>query len=301
MPPRIANLSCFIWIHTLNSSRYCEDLVRTSYPYFFYALFTLPEEKRHAHMAVLSLYHDISNIIYHASDSRISQQKLSFWHEELQRFQQQQARHPITTELQKHCPEPLLIKELLHQLLKGCYEDISAKPILNEHDFQTYTQQHMLVLQKLLLHINAYPDKEDTSFLTPLSLAWEYSATLEKLHLDMKRQRLLLPQSDRIRFKVSDSQLFNAQQLENTQELFSYYAQHIQNLFQQGIEQLPAQHRPILKPLLMMSALYENQAQRILRNPLKVQTEILPLKMMWSAWRSHAKENKINKQLRIQS
>ncbi|MDQ6961875.1 MAG: squalene/phytoene synthase family protein [Mariprofundaceae bacterium] len=282
----------------MNSNRYCEDLIRTSYPYFFYALFTLPEKKRRAHMATLSLYHDITSITQNTSETHVSQQRLSFWHEELSRFAQQKSRHPITLELQHVVQDKATFKNILQPLLKGCHMDIFPKPILNTADFQASSQQHMLPLQQCLLHLNAYPHDHTTTFLAPLALAWQYMHSLNQLPLDLIRKRLLLPQEDRIRFHINDTQFFNATLNNNTEKLFKDYQQRIQDLCQQAVNEIPNQHRAKLTPLLSMTSLYQQHWQRICLNPFEKHTATLPIKMIWCAWRSQRREKKIIKKAR---
>jgi len=279
----------------MNTNHYCEDHVRAALPCFFYALLYLPPQQRHASMAIFAIYHDISEIPYATSDLKVAYQKQQFWHEEITRFFQNKPRHPATRALQQHNSNALSQK-FFHDLLQGCAFDLSPKPILNAQHFQQYCSQHMRALQSLLLEHYGCNTKTANDFCNTLSLAWQYMDTLKKMYLNLQKKRLFLPQQDRVKFKVSDTQLFQAKPNDQTQALFQFYQDTIQQLCQKAETQLHPHDRPLLRPMVIMTHLHLQQWQRTFKNPLEAQPDLLPLKHIWKSWRVDRQERKATQQ-----
>ena len=92
-------------------------------------------------LAILDLSHALASTLHEVSDPSVAEQKIHWWHEELQRFASAASRHPATLRLQRAgFDQPQLVKPLLMPML-GILRANNEERFNNAADTVTFEQR----------------------------------------------------------------------------------------------------------------------------------------------------------------
>ncbi|MBL4775957.1 MAG: presqualene diphosphate synthase HpnD [Mariprofundus sp.] len=282
----------------MTPENYCRDKTRGSGSSFFYAFLFLPEDQRRAIMALYAFCREVDDIADEIKEQEVALPKLAFWREELSRVFDDQPRHPVGRELHWAKQHFSLDEELLAEILDGMLMDVMRKPILKASDLSLYIYRVAGAVGLLSIEIFGYKHRKSRDFATSLGEALQLTNILRDVAEDARLGRIYLPQTERIKYRITDQDFKDGNCNEAMQQLLSDYADKAEAAYQQALDYLPGEDRESLRPSIVMACIYYAYMQRlrdvnfdVWQHPVR----ILPLRKIWIACRSWRYESKAAK------
>jgi len=248
---------------TQSPEAYCKQKTRASGSSFAYAFGFLSKQQCRAMMALYAFCRDVDDIADDIEDKKEAARQISQWHDEIEHVFQGKPSHPIGHELHWAKQHFAWDKELFYEMLDGMLTDISARAFIKEGDLSLYCYRVAGVVGLLTIEIFGYQHRQSRHFATTLGNALQLTNILRDVQEDMQRERIYLPQSARIRFKVTDQDIYDGKMTDNLQGLLTYYGEKAETAYQQALEQLPIEDRISLRPAIIMAAIYYAQLKRM--------------------------------------
>ena len=282
----------------LSPEAYCKQKTRASGSSFAYAFGFLSKPQCRAMMALYAFCREVDDIADEIEDKQEAERQIAEWHDEITRVFQDQASHPVGHELHWAIQHFAWDKELFYEMLDGMLSDISGKAFVKESDLTLYCYRVAGVVGLLTIDIFGYEKRQARHFATTLGNSLQLTNILRDIQEDMQRGRIYLPQVERIRFNITDQDIYDGKMNDNMQSLLSHYAEKAESAYQQALEQLPIEDRISLRPAIMMAAIYYAQLKRIKSFNFDIwqhSGRIPSWKKMLIAWKAWRYEKKYEK------
>jgi len=133
---------------------------------------------------------------------------LASWRGMLADCEQGKARHPVFIALRRTLEDHRLPAEWLRDLLHAFTQDVTVRRYRAYADLETYCRYSANPVGRLILALFGYRDEElyllSDAICTGLQLANHW----QDVAIDLKKDRIYLPQEDLRRFGVTEGQLF---------------------------------------------------------------------------------------------
>jgi len=242
---------------------YCKQKTRASGSSFAYAFGFLSKQQCRAMMALYAFCREVDDIADDIEDKKEAERQINQWHDEIEHVFDGQPSHPIGHELYWATQHFDWDKELFYEMLDGMLTDISGKAFIKESDLSLYCYRVAGVVGLLTIELFGYQHRQSRHFATSLGKALQLTNILRDIQEDMQRGRIYLPQSERIRCKVTDQDIHDGTMNENIQNLLTHYAEEAESAYQLAFEQLPIEDRISLRPAIIMAAIYYAQLKRM--------------------------------------
>ena len=287
----------------LSPEAYCKEKTRASGSSFAYAFGFLSKQQCRAMMALYAFCREVDDIADEIEDKHEAEQQICQWHDEISRVFEGQANHPVGHELHWAIQHFAWDKELFYEMLDGMLTDISGRAFIKESDLNLYCYRVAGVVGLLTIEIFGYKKRQSRHFATTLGNALQLTNILRDVQEDMQRGRIYLPQTERVRFKVTDQDICDGKMNENLQGLLTYYAEKAESAYQQALEQLPLEDRISLRPAIIMAAIYYAQLKRMKSFNLDIwqhSGRIPSWRKMLIAWKTWRYEKKYEKSLNLE-
>ncbi len=242
---------------------YCKEKTQASGSSFAYAFGFLSKQQCRAMMALYAFCREVDDIADEIEDKHEAERQIRQWHDEIGRVFEGQASHPVGHELHWARQHFAWDKELFYEMLDGMLTDISARAFIKESDLNLYCYRVAGVVGLLTIEIFGYNKRQSRHFATTLGNALQLTNILRDVQEDMQRGRIYLPQIERIRFKVTDQDIYDGNMTKSVQALLDFYGEKAESAYQQALEQLPLEDRISLRPAIIMAAIYYAQLKRM--------------------------------------
>lgn len=282
---------------------YCKQKTRASGSSFAYAFGFLSKQQCRAMMALYAFCREVDDIADDIEDKKEAARQIAEWHDEIEHVFQGKPNHPIGHELHWAKQHFAWDKELFYEMLDGMLTDISARAFIKEGDLSLYCYRVAGVVGLLTIEIFGYQQRQSRHFATTLGNALQLTNILRDVQEDMQRGRIYLPQSERIRFKVTDQDIYDGKMTDNLQGLLTYYGEKAESAYQQALEQLPIEDRISLRPAIIMAAIYYAQLKRMKSFNFDIwqhSGRIPSWQKMLIAWKTWRYEKKYEKSLNLE-
>ncbi len=273
----------------MTPQEYCRDKTRGSGSSFFYAFLFLSDDQRRAMMALYAFCREVDDIADEIKEQDVALPKLAFWREELSRVFSDKPRHPVGRELHWSKQHFALDEELLAEIIDGMLMDVMRKPILKTSDLSLYIYRVAGVVGLLSIEVFGYTERKSRDFATSLGEALQLTNILRDVAEDARIGRIYFPQSDRIRYRISDQDFKDGTCNAAMQQLLAEYADKAETAYRQALAYLPDEDRISLRPSIVMGCIYYAYMKElrainfdVWQHPIR----ILPLRKIWIAWRS---------------
>ena len=191
---------------------YCSDLTRSHYENFPVGSFLIPKDLRpavHCLYAFMRTADDFSDEDRQAGDEARRMGWLNRWEEMLTDCEGGKATHPIFLALGAVLRRYDLPARCLHDLLQAFKMDVTVRRYATQAELQTYCRYSANPVGRLILTLFGCRDEElyllSDAVCTGLQLANHW----QDVAIDLKKDRIYLPQEDMNRFGVTENQLFN--------------------------------------------------------------------------------------------
>jgi len=277
---------------------YCKQKTRASGSSFAYAFGFLDKNQCRAMMALYAFCREVDDIADEITDKKEATRQIAEWHDEIERVFQDQPNHPIGHELHWSKQYFAWDKELFLEMLDGMLTDISGRAFIKESDLNLYCYRVAGVVGLLTIEIFGYQHRQSRHFATTLGNALQLTNILRDIQEDMQRERIYLPQTERVRFKITDQDIYEGDMTESMQALLIHYGEKAESAYQQALAQLPIEDRISLRPAIIMAAIYYAQLKRMQGFGFDVwqHSGRIPswrkMLIAWKAWRYEKKYEK---------
>ncbi len=282
----------------------------------YYALLGCNASQRHRVCAWLRLFNTLSDTLVEVSDSGVAEQKIHWWHEEIERLCRGEPRHPDCVQLQVCQPQspalqsaegqtarldhPLAQQSNLMKILAANnnekFVNASDQSSFEKRLLDDYQSRLQILLCVLCPPTDNISDSEQQQWLNELALGLGLFDRLRLSHRLYHNGYPVWPDSTYSQFKLSPEELGLADSSEQTTELFQTVVNEALNHLKQALQLAEASSTlgRDCAPLLIYAALRHKQLsvwKKKQINPLQHYLALTPLNKAWSNWRQRRRFN----------
>ncbi len=284
----------------MTPEEYCQEKTAKSGSSFYYSFLFLPPIKRKAITAVYAFCREVDDIVDDCINIEVAERKLGWWQDEISRLYQQQAQHPVTKALITTLQDFDLPEEYFQEIIDGMKMD------LNIHRYQTFSELTLYcyrvasVVGLIAAEIFGYKDKLTLKYAHNLGMAFQLTNILRDVKEDAQRNRIYIPLDELEQFSVSEHDLINNIDSDNTKKLFIHQAHRAHEYYDKAMSYLPEQDRYQQSTGIVMSEIYKSTLEKIQHDNYSVlqkRVSLPALKKLWIAWKTVRRENKRHKKI----
>ncbi len=284
----------------MTPEEYCQEKTAKSGSSFYYSFLFLPPIKRKAITAVYAFCREVDDVVDDCINTEVAERKLDWWQDEISRLYQQQAQHPVTKALITTLQDFDLPEEYFQEIIDGMKMD------LNIHRYQTFSELTLYcyrvasIVGLIAAEIFGYKDKLTLKYAHNLGMAFQLTNILRDVKEDAQRNRIYIPLEELKQFSVTEHDLINNTNTDNTKKLFIHQAHRAHEYYDKAMSYLPEQDRYQQSTGIIMSEIYKSTLEKIQRDNYSVlqkRTSLPALKKLWIAWKTVRRENKRHKKI----
>ncbi len=213
---------------------YCEQLTRAHHENFPVASRFLPSR---LHKHVLAIYAFVRAADDFADEPEYEgrrEAKLDEWDDLLQRAFHGDAEHPIFVALGATAQTFELPITPLADLLAAFHMDLSVRRYATWSDLQHYMRLAAAPIGQLLLYVFGVRDLEQHKFAEELSHALALTNFWQDIAVDLKRDRVYLPQEDLRHFGILEDDLFAGRESDRLAALVRFECQRTRAVYERA-------------------------------------------------------------------
>lgn len=284
----------------MTPDQYCQDKTLKSGSSFYYSFLFLPEQQRRAMYALYAFCREVDDVVDECREPALAQIKLAWWREEIQRCFRGQAQHPVGLALQGLRRDFALPEDYFQDIIDGMQMDLEQTRYSDFDELGLYCYRVAGVVGLLSTEIFGYEDPSTPNYASELGLAFQLTNILRDIHEDARRDRIYLPQIELRQFGVSEDDILQARDTENSRELFAFQASRALRYYDRALERLPALERNRQRSALIMARIYRATLQKIIDQDypvLHTRVSLSPWKKLWLAWGTARREARHHQKL----
>ncbi len=273
----------------MTPEQYCQEKCAASGSSFYYSFLFLPEPRRQAIMALYAFCREVDDVVDECQDVSLASTKLAWWRQEVQRFSEGKAQHPVGLALQNVTKDIHLPAELLLEVIDGMEMDLQQSRYLDFKGLSLYCYRVASVVGLLSAEIFGYQDRQTLKYAHDLGMAFQLTNIIRDIGDDARRGRIYIPMDELKQFNVPAADILNARYSDNFTALMQFQYERAQRYYEQAFAQLPAVDRKSQKPGLIMSAIYRTLLEEIKAENFQVlhqRIALTPLRKIWLAWKT---------------
>ena len=274
---------------------YCRKKAAQSGSSFYYSFLFLPPMAQQAIIAVYAFCREVDDIVDEYTEKTIAEQKLLFWHTEIDRVYTGNPQHPVGKALLTALTHFSLKKYLFQEILQGMHMDLHYQGYQNFEDLRLYCHCVASAVGLLAVEIFQYQNPQTLEYAKNLGLAFQLVNIIRDVGEDAKRGRIYIPEDELEQFSVLPSELMKAQYSKNFTELMKYQALRARQYYEKAQTLLPNVDRYNQRSGLIMASIYFRLLTEIEKTHFKVLDQriaLTPLRKLWIAWRTVRKIKK---------
>ena len=231
---------------------------------------------------------EIGDIVFECSDPGVARIKLQWWHEEIQRIYNQQARHPVGKALTKLLTTHSINEDKLHQFVLHNEQKLENHQFHTYEDLITFLKQGNGLIWELTAELCAYRAQKTSTFANNIGSLIATFEIIQNIHHDALRGHILLPN------EVINSACLTLADFINpdNNKIHDFIAAQIQRLIDQMDKiytDFPAQDRYPQLCCLIMNRLITKTCKEIEKDNFNLHQHkitLTPLHKLWIAWRT---------------
>lgn len=276
----------------MDPHQYCQDKAAASGSSFYYSFRFLPENRRLAITALYAFCREVDDIVDECSDANIALTKLNWWRQEIKDLFQGQPHHPVSHALAPAILEFNLPAEQFQEIIDGMEMDLTLHRYEDFKSLRLYCHRVAGVVGELSAIIFGYTERATLRYAADLGLALQLTNIIRDVGEDARRNRIYLPMDELAQFNVPASDILNARQTDNFQQLMAFQYQRAQEFYDLAFSELPQADRKTQKTGLVMAEIYRTLLGEIRNDGFQVlthRTALTPIRKLWIAWRTWMK------------
>ncbi len=271
------------------SEHYCEQKAVKSGSSFYYSFLFLPTEQRKAITALYAFCREVDDIVDECSEKEVAQQKITWWHHEIERVYSGAPQHPIGQALKKAQQDFQLPQLLFHEILQGMLMDLDYQGYATFDDLSVYCHCVASAPGLLAARIFGYTDPSTLEYAKNLGVAFQLVNIIRDVGEDLQRNRIYLPEEELKKFSLDNTDILEKNYSQNFVKLMQFQTQRARDYYQKSLNALPNTDRQSQKAGLIMAEIYFTLLSEIEKSNFKVfdqKIRLTPLRKFWIAWKT---------------
>ena len=270
----------------------------------YYATRQLTTETRERVTVVLVLFDTLANAVTDVQEPQVAEKKIHWWHEEIQRLYNKEARHPHTKNVESwlndYCPDPAPLLSILTVNNQLRFMNTDTSEAFRQQLKDDYGSR--LTIVNSVLDQSIQPNDPSTacpSWASPFAVglgAVDKLNNLNKLHF---HGHMVFAEESWQTAGLTPEQALDPQKKEALERLIQAIIRLAAEQLDEATSALEQVPKTILKPLWILTALRQQQLalwQRENHNPLTASMSLTPASKAWRAWRTASKADRLLKQ-----
>lgn len=252
----------------------------------YYSLLYLEPPRRYALLALHSLRRELRDVVRKGTDSGVTQTKLGWWREEIDRIYNGDTRHPLAARLHRAVSDYALPQEYLLEMFDAVTMDFQRSQYPSFTDLSLYCHRSGGVIGSAWAEICGYSDRSTLKFGHQFGMGLALSELLLDLRRDNAAGRCYVPHDELQRFQVQRSELSLPQTSAHVSALLRFQLQRIREFFGGAVERLAPSERLRQSSALIMLQLNRTLLDEVERNGMRLlehEIQLTPLRKYWLA------------------
>ena len=271
----------------MTPDEYCQDQAASSGSSFYYSVLFLPKGTRRALTALFAYFREIQEIAQECTDPAVAKIKLQWWRQELAAAFSGQARHPITQALLPSARQFGLPPEELQKIIDGVETGLAQNRHADFASLKAYCCSTHGVAERLAMRILGIHDPDTLKCAQELGLAFGLTDVILNVRDDARRNRILLPQDELVRFGVTAADLLNLRETEGFKKLIEFAIDNAENCYNRAISEFPAAERKAQRGRRTLAAINRALLREIRKDGCRIlrrRVDLTPIRKLWLAW-----------------
>lgn len=273
----------------MSGADYCRAKAAPPGSTLYYCLLFQSPDRQRSLLALHAFAAEIEEILKECRDPGVARAKLDFWHEELSRAGQHQARHPVGRELQALIEEDRLSLKDLQGYLGHSVAELQSLQAEDEGDFLRLLDGGAGRLWRLsaILCQPRIPQSVDAAATIGVFSHWLRG--LLTLPTALQRGQLPIPRAGLAASGITPGELQTGADTPALRRLFATQIGHIREGLEQAAATVPAPDRRALVHCLILARLQASLCAEIERDHCRLlqrRYALTPIRKLWIAWRT---------------
>jgi phytoene synthase len=279
----------------MSPDEYCREKAIPPGSDLYYAMLYVPGPKRRAAIALHAFHRELNGIIEADHDPAVAGQRLAWWRSEIQALYGGRPQHPVSRALAAALGEPPLPQDRFQEPIEALHKDLDTPAYADFETLSRHCRRVSGVLWQSWAEILGHTRQATLHAARDLGVGLQLTQILWELRRDLHRGHLYLPLDELERFGVSRAQLEGAHATAGIRPLLAHQAARATALLQRGLEGIPAPDRAAQLGPIVMARLQQEALREMERDGFRVlehRIALPPLRKLWLAWRSAARERR---------
>ncbi len=241
----------------------CQKLTRREAKNFYYAIVTLPLEKRKAICAAYAFCRHCDDSVDEAASAENKLSALAGLQTGLELAYQGRAPTPMFLALADTADRYSIPQDYFQEIILGVESDLVKTRYRDFDELRQYCYRVASVVGLVCLQIFQYRDEAAREYAVDLGLAMQLTNIMRDVREDWSMGRVYLPQDEMSRFGYTEQQLGDGIRNEAFVELLSFQGQRAREYFRSGFRLLPYLSRRSRACPAVLGAIYSRVLDRI--------------------------------------
>lgn len=264
---------------------------------FYYALMFLPPAQREALGTIYAFCREVDDIVDECSDHNVAANKLSWWHQELEKIYHGTPQHPVAKALVSIVQTYSLPKIWFEEILQGMTMDLQYQGYQTFDDLKLYCHCVASTVGMLAATVFGYKDPKTLEYAKKLGIAFQLINIIRDIGEDARRGRVYLSEEDLQQFQIDPQDILKLQVDPNKfARVLKSYAARARNFYNEALNTLPQCDRASQRSGLIMAKIYFSILDEIELSQfatLNQKITITPMRKLWITWRTWRQEAKL--------
>jgi len=281
---------------THSADLYCRQKAVESGSSFYYSFLFLPSQQRRAIQALYAFCREVDDIVDTGLDRHVAEQKLAWWHTEVDRIFLGRPLHPIGRAIAEAHRQYTLDASFFREILQGMEMDLKYQGYATFDDLKVYCYRVASCVGLLATQIFGYEDTNTLEYARHLGIAFQLINIIRDVGEDAALGRIYIPEDELDQFSITTKDIFNKKYSKNFFALMEYHAERARLYYQKAHVILPMVDRSKQRSGLIMAEIYLSLLKEIERTGFQVlhqRIRLTPFRKLWIAWRTARKSKKL--------
>ena len=241
----------------------CRNITRREAKNFYYAVVTLPRDKRKAIYAAYAFCRQCDDSVDDAASPEAKLSALAYMQDNLDLAFRGRPATPVFLALSDTADRYDIPQEYFSEIIRGVESDLVKTRYQNFDELREYCYRVASVVGLVCLQIFQYRDAGAREYAVDLGLAMQLTNIIRDVREDWSMGRVYLPQDEMARFGYTEEQLGAGVHNDAFVELLRFQGQRAREYFRSGFRLLPYLSRRSRACPAALGAIYSRVLDRI--------------------------------------
>ena len=241
----------------------CRSITRREAKNFYYAVVTLPQDKRKAIYAAYSFCRQCDDSVDEAASPEAKLSALAYMQDNLDLAYRGRAATPVFLALADTADRYAIPQEYFSEIIRGVESDLVKTRYQDFDELREYCYRVASVVGLVCLQIFQYRDPAAREYAVDLGLAMQLTNIIRDVREDWDMGRVYLPQDEMARFGYTEEQLAAGIRNDAFVELLRFQGQRARSYYRSGFRLLPYLSRRSRACPAALGAIYSRVLDRI--------------------------------------